>query len=157
MKAIAPQATRDQALALFLNGLSITEIAEKLGLKHDTVQKWKDRGEWSKLKTAVVEASKEIIKGGVVNMMSDTTNRQLERYRKLQEKGLIELDTKETRTAGEAGSLIDIGIKGEREIAKGLISFTLITELARIVAEEVSDEDERKRIAARLKGMLLAK
>ena len=77
---------------------------------------------------------------------------QIDMYQKMQKKGKDALadDTVTVDKMGDAISLIDTGIKGERQISSGLVSWKYIELVVSIIAEEVKDEDTKRRIAQRI-------
>lgn len=147
--------TKDTALALFLTGLSLAKISESTGVPISTIQSWKQMGGWQTLKQAVILSTETAIGKDMSKIISKEAEEHIKSYRTMQEKGLEQLVERDARSAGEAGELIDKGIKGERDIARGLITYRFVAEIARIIADEVRDEDVKRRIAERLKGLLL--
>lgn len=50
---MADDARREQAKALFMQGVTISDIARQLDVARRTVQRWKDEGNWETLKASI--------------------------------------------------------------------------------------------------------
>ena len=56
--------------------------------------------------------------------------------------------------ASEAAKALDMSMKGEREVIKGMINLQFVQNVLSVLVEEINDEDTLKRIAGRLKALI---
>jgi hypothetical protein len=137
-------------------GKSSTEVSEITGLPISTVAGWVQRYHWEQLRNETSVISQGKVLSDLTAVVSEDAEKHISIYKKMQEKGLSELEARNARTAGEAGELADRGIKGERAIVSGLVSRKLISLLAQVIGEEITDATVRERIATRLRDALNA-
>jgi len=130
---------KNKALALYIVGKTPTEIFEITGIPMSTVAGWITRNGWNKLRKETSVLTQEKVVSDVSEVLADDTKRHLRIYKKMQNRGEEELSERNARSAGEAGDLADRGIRGERTIISGLVSRKLISLLARVIVEEISD------------------
>ena len=105
-----------QAKALWITGAGTDEqIAKRLGIKRqETISDWR-RGEgWEKERKLVEKVTNERVTKAVAETISEMNTRHLKEYQLLQTKGVQALKDIDPKTAHEALSMVDIGIKGER-------------------------------------------
>jgi len=155
-----PPYIMSQAKELFFRGYSLHKIAE--AIKEATGKKcvaslihaWKEKD------TPTWEEQRNVIRSDVSLKLKETTEvdmverakEQLEAYQKMTQAGsdFLGRDFVIIDKATEAGELIDKGVKGERMISAGLISWSYIERVVQIICEEVKDEEIRRRLATRL-------
>lgn len=147
---------KNKALAFYVIGKAPAEIASLTGIPASTIAGWVHKLGWDQLRKETSIVSQGKVVGDVSDILADNTKRHLRIYKKMQTRGEEELDERPARSAGEAGDLADRGIRGERGVISGLVSRKLISLLAQIITEEITDVQVRQRVAMRLKDVLNA-
>jgi len=141
-------------------GRSFIQIAGSLSEKMDrnvppvTIQSWCHKYNWDDERQVKAVAILEEGKGEVTleQSLSERIDAQLKLYRDLQDRGNNALAGGEVTKASEAASLIDMGIKGERDVMAGLISTKFVNRVIQILREELDDETLSK-VIVRLKAL----
>ncbi len=105
-----------QAKALWITGGGTDQqIAERLGIKRpETIGEWRRAENWEKERKYVQKITEEKITQAVAETISEMNARHLKEYQLLQTKGVQALKIIDPKTANEALSMVDVGIKGER-------------------------------------------
>jgi hypothetical protein len=105
-----------QAKALWITGGGTDQqIAERLGIKRpETIGEWRRAENWEKERKYVQKITEEKITQAVAETISEMNARHLKEYQLLQTKGVQALKLIDPKTANEALSMVDVGIKGER-------------------------------------------
>lgn len=115
----------------------------------ETIRRWALKEDWESSRSAV---AKRITTG-----QEDEAVRLLEKhselYDKIMKKGEKGLRQFEARSAVEATSMLDTGIRGQRASLKELVSLNFVKAVFQIVSEEITDEGTRRRIALRFKEL----
>ena len=160
MKSVAayPSEVRLFARGLYLQGNSYNEVAKLVKKQYsgarcnaETIRRWATKGVWD-------ESRLEVQKRVDVQQGEDATG-ILEKHKSLYqlmiEKGEKGLRTRDNvpRSASEAGSLLDAGIKGQRTALRDLVSLSFMKAVLTIVREEVTDDTTRRRIAFRFREL----
>lgn len=70
MSATLPNTTKESAKALFLQGVSLSDIGQRLDVKPDTVGKWAARYQWLIQKQAVQAQVQKIVSASVVSSLT---------------------------------------------------------------------------------------
>ena len=145
------------AKQMYLEGCSFNSIAKKIGGKCSAtlVKHWSDRDGWKDTRLKIIETtSNSIVENAEENLIS-RVKQQGEAYKKMVEKGLNALkdETVTVDRVSEIVALIDVGIKGERQISSGLVSWKYIEEVVKIICEEVTDDETKRRIAKKLQRL----
>lgn len=104
------------AKALWLTGAGTdAQIAQRLGIQRpETVAEWRRAEGWDQERQYVQKVTEERITQAVAETLSEANLRHLREYQLLQTKGVQALKELSPRTAAEALSMVDVGIKGER-------------------------------------------
>jgi len=152
-----------QAKELFLRGEPYSRISEEVrktvGGKCTAalIKKWADDSNWLADKTKMMKRVSDKMVSFVSDDLYKRSKKQLDAYRQMIDKGEAAIDagTVTVDRKGEAIDLIDKGIRGERQISAGLVSLDAIEYLARIIAEEVSDDETKRRIVMRFQKFAL--
>ncbi len=105
-----------KAKALWIVGNHTDEqIAKRLGIQRsETVGEWRRREGWKKEKVEIQKLTDERIAMAIAETISEMNTRHLKEYQLLQNKGVQALREIDPKTAHEALSMVDLGIKGER-------------------------------------------
>ena len=105
-----------QAKALWICGAGTdAQIAERLGIKRaETIGEWRRSEGWEKERQYVQKVTEERVTQAVAETIAEMNSRHLKEYQLLQTKGVQALKTLDPKTAAEAASMVDSGIKGER-------------------------------------------
>jgi len=155
---VYPAEIRLFARGLFLQGNSYLETAKLVKKQYpgarcnaETIRRWAMKESWD-------ESRHEVQRSVDVHQRSEAAE-VLEKHKALYqlmiEKGEKGLRTKDNlpRSASEAGSLLDTGIKGQRVALRDLVSLSFIKAVLAVVSEEISDETTRRRIALRFREL----
>ncbi|MEE4272305.1 MAG: hypothetical protein V2I67_11555 [Thermoanaerobaculales bacterium] len=105
-----------RAKALWVTGRATdAEIAEQLGIQRPgTVGEWRRSGGWDREKQYIQQVTEQRVSEAVAESIAEMNSRHLKEYQLLQTKGIQALKKLDPKTAAEAQSLVDSGIKGER-------------------------------------------
>jgi transposase-like protein len=105
-----------RAKALWIVGnLSDQQIADQLGIaRAGTIGDWRKEDGWEHEREIIRQATEERVAAAVSETISAMNTRHLREYQLLQSKGVAALKHLDPRTAAEAQSAIDVGIRGER-------------------------------------------
>lgn len=105
-----------QAKALWITGAGTDQqIADRLGIKRpETIGEWRRAEGWDQERMYVQKVTDERVSLAVAETISEMNSRHLKEYQLMQTKGVQALAKLDPRTAGEAMSILDTGVKGER-------------------------------------------
>ncbi len=105
-----------QAKALWITGAGTDkQIAERLGIKRvGTIHDWRHAEGWEAERTQVERITEERIAHAVAETISEMNARHLKEFQLMQSKGVQGLKVHDPKSAAEAASMLDSGIKGER-------------------------------------------
>ncbi|MBE0566083.1 MAG: hypothetical protein IH621_09010 [Krumholzibacteria bacterium] len=105
-----------QAKALWICGAGTdAQIADRLGIKRaETIGEWRRNEGWDIERQHVQRITDERVAQAVAETITEMNARHLKEYQLLQTKGVQGLKELTPKTAGEAMSLVDVGIRGER-------------------------------------------
>ncbi|MBU2501970.1 hypothetical protein KJ682_11635 [bacterium] len=105
-----------QAKALWITGAGTDQqIAQRLGIKRpETIGDWRRTEGWDIERQYVQKITEERVTQAVAETITEMNTRHLKEYQLLQSKGVQGLKDLAPKTAGEAMSLVDVGIRGER-------------------------------------------
>ena len=105
-----------RAKALWVTGRATdSEIAERLGIQRaGTIGEWRRAGGWDREKHYIQQVTEQRVSEAVAESIADMNSRHLKEYQLLQTKGIQALKKLDPKSAAEAQSMVDSGIKGER-------------------------------------------
>ncbi|MBA4389102.1 MAG: hypothetical protein C0404_14110 [Verrucomicrobia bacterium] len=111
-----PDEIRLKAKALWIVGRHTdAEIAERLGIaRPGTIGDWRKDDGWEKEREIIAKATEEKVAAAISETISEMNARHLKEYQLLQTKGIAALRRLDPRTAAEAQSMVDAGVRGER-------------------------------------------
>mgnify|MGYP001036301097 FL=1 len=111
-----PPEVKLQAKALWIVGnLTDAQIAERLGVTRiGTIGDWRKEDGWEKERAIIARATEERVALAISETISEMNARHLKEYQLLQTKGIAALKILSPRTAAEAQSMVDVGVRGER-------------------------------------------
>ncbi len=155
--------TKVWAHELYLKGhgtfLIARKVSEATGRKcfQSTIERWRKSGKWDVDRKAVQTTVKTDMVRYVSEELLNRQKEQLGGYQTLADKGLTALKSDKIviKKMSDVVDMIDKGIQGERRIAAGLVSLDLIEALARIVVEEVQEDEVKRKIAARFTALAM--
>ena len=154
--AVYPEEIRLYARGLYLQGMTVNKIQNEVKKQfpnarcgYETVKRWRDKENWDQLRSSVIQQADENQEVDVVARLQT----HQDYYQQVQERGLSKLDDLEPRSLGEAVSVIDTGVKGERSAMQGLVSRDLVRKIYAILDEEIEDDDIKRRIAGRFRDL----
>ena len=148
---------------LYLRGVTLAEISEQIketyGRRCDIslIKYWRDHENWEATAMVIVDQSNKKLAKLITTDLFDRHTKQLKAYQKMTDAGMKAIENEDvvvTRMS-DAIDLIDRGIRGERQVAAGLVSLDLIQKLANIIVEEIFDEEAKKRVVGRFKKVAL--
>ena len=153
-----PPEIKERALGLYIKGdKSAREISEMLWddfaveVKPSTIYLWAREGEWG---TQQVEVRIEAINKIKESEGQRFARTQQDTYESLRHKAGHELEHLNFDKASDAAKALDMGIKGEREVIKGMVNLQFVQNVLSVLVEELNDEDLLKRVAGRLKALI---
>lgn len=111
-----PDEIRLRAKALWIIGnLSDAQIAERLDIaRPGTIGDWRKEDGWELEKEIIQQATEQRVAQAIAETISEMNTRHLREFQLLQSKGVSALRQLDPRTAAEAQSMIDVGVRGER-------------------------------------------
>jgi len=111
-----PQDVRLQAKILWITGAGTDQqIADRLGIQRpETIGEWRRTDGWEEERQHIQQLTEQKIAQAVSETLSEANARHLKEYQLMQNKGVQALRNLDPKTAAEAASMIDSGIKGER-------------------------------------------
>lgn len=159
-KKVYPSEVRLFARGCYVQGNSLTETAKLVKKQYpesrcnaETIRRWATSPEdsWDAARERVRSTTGTNQESSIATVLEEHANL----YQLAIDKGKAGLQAKGMvpRTATEAGSLLDMGIRGQRSSLKELLELNFVREVFRIVVEEVVDEMARRRIAFRLREL----
>lgn len=155
-----PEAAKDFARKLFLEGYSFPDIAKAIRERHrgkaheSMIYRWAEGAKptWREQRENRSLQVVEKVDKDAVQSVLEATDEHIKAYKQLREKGTEALPTLEVKKVADASTLIDVGIKGERRIAIGLVSARFVQVILSILREEIKDDELLRRIGLRLVG-----
>ena len=154
-----PESIKNEAMELFVAGdktaKEIAEIISKDGaeVKPVTIYAWAKQYSWGEQKNTARSDNQQKIAENEGQRFARLQREQLENYTSLTSKAYQELDGLSFDRAFDAAKAMDIGIKGQREVEKGMVSLQFIQDIMSILIEEITDQDTLARIAVKLKTL----
>ena len=156
-----PPEIKERALGLYIKGdKSAREIAEVLWddftieVKPSTIYLWAREGEWGvqqiEIRTQAIDKVKETEGQRFVRAQKE----HLDTYESMRHKAEHELEHLNFDKAFDAAKALDMSMKGEREVIKGMINLQFVQNVLSVLVEEINDEATLKKIAGRLKGLI---
>ena len=153
-----PEEVKLIAEKMFYKGVCSREIAEEISklvgrnASQTLVNTWIISRGWAEKRTAMIEKASNIIESNAEHSIINRIEQHKNVYREMIDKGVEGLrdDTLIIDKITDAAGLIDIGVKGERQAITGLVSFKFIQKIMKILAEEITDDEVKGRIARRL-------
>ena len=148
---------RLRAKELFLRGKGTYAVATQMrretgrDCNQALIERWRVKGNWDEDRKAVVSLVDTDLVRFVSDDLLERSKSHLTAYKTMTDQGSEALRKKmvNPESSRDAVDMVDKGIKGERMVTSSLISLDLIEQLAKIVFDEVADEEIRRRIAAR--------
>ena len=159
-----PRQVRDRAFKLYLDDTySAREIAEQVSQEFrthvttPTIYSWIRTLDWVEKKQITQAKALEKVQENESTKIARMQEEHQELYKTVRDKAGIELDSLAFERAFDAVKALDIGIQGERQVAEGLINIQFIQDVVNILVDEIEDPDLIKRIATKLKVLMVAK
>jgi hypothetical protein len=91
------------------------QIADTVGIpRPETIAEWRRAERWDKEREIIQQETEKRVSQAVAETISEMNSRHLKEYQLLQSKGVRALQQLDPRTAAEALSMVDSGIRGER-------------------------------------------
>ena len=156
-----PPEIKEKALGLYIKGdKSAREIAEVLWdafaieVKPSTIYLWAREGEWGTQQVEVRIQAIEKIKETEGQRFARAQREHLDTYESIRHKAGHELEHLNFDRAFEAAKVLDMSIKGERQVISGMINLQFVQNVLSVLVEEITDEDTLKRVAGKLKGLI---
>jgi len=156
-----PPAIKERALGLYIKGdKSAREISEILWedftveVKPSTIYLWARDGEWNVQQVEIRTEAINQIKETEGQRFARTQREHLDTYESMRHKAGHELEHLNFDKAFDAAKALDMSMKGEREVIKGMINLQFVQNVLSVLVEEINDEDTLKRVAGRLKALI---
>jgi len=147
---------RTQAKIMYFEGVPKREIAERAGVEVSTIVTWIKKFNWKPQKLDYLnEVAKEQLSLAIEHLNIDTAKNLdvLQLIKKKVSEYLSEDGSKPRNWSVAVDSLIE-SIKLEKQLKQEAFQYTLITEILKILKEEIQDNDLINRIGIRF-GKLL--
>ena len=156
-----PLEVKDRALSLYLEGdKSAREIAEILWEEHEievkppTIYAWAREGEWGIQQGEVRTQALESIRESEGQRFARVQREHLDNYESLRHKAENALDHLVFDKAFDAAKVLDLSIKGERQVIDGMVNLQFVQNVLSVLVDEINDEEVLRRIAGRLKSLI---
>ena len=138
---------RNRAKYLYLIGAGVSHISRDLQSFSDskitaaTIWNWAKEENWDAERTTVTEVALKTISQDVSDILKTNTVEYLRQYHAISAKGMDTLGDAPVHKATEAASLIDMAIRGERELMENVLSLKFIVDVLTAVRDELYRED----------------
>jgi len=155
---------KDRAKILYVaDGLNANEISRHLAVEFEhpvpsvTITSWINGLGWKEHREEADFRAMEKLKSKREDIVFSRSEKQKEYYSDLADKAAdyLELDNKEHQISWDepdkAVKALDVAIKGEREVDKGLVNIEFATTLLEIIQEEIFDTDVIQRLGIRFR------
>lgn len=147
------------AKGLYLRRLSKSEIARQVRDTFDvkttdyTIARWAKDGEWAKELMEVSTKAITQFQEETSYDIAERTQKQIEAYQAATKKGLDALENEDLKVkrAKDAAEMIDIGVRGERQVVMGVVTILLVGQLIDVLESEIKDPQDRERVARKLR------
>lgn len=147
------------AKGLYMRNLSNSEIARKVretfGCRATdvTIGRWARDEKWNEERGEACLATVQKFVDETSYDIAERTRDQIEAYRTMVRKGMetLEDENKEVKSPVTAASMVDLGIRGERQIIMGVIAVMFIGQIIDIIDEEIKDQQVREKVARKLR------
>ena len=161
MPKILPQKIKSTAYQLYMEGTPITQIYEKLLKEYprekfvrSTVYSWPKALRWDEDKTKVRKKTQEHLIESEGQRIARLQREHLDEYETMRNKSKLELTNGlEFNSAEGAAKILDLGIRGQRQVMEGMININFIQEVLGVLVDEIEDQDLLGKISLRLKGI----
>tara|TARA_Y100000593_G_scaffold91773_1_gene181523 strand:+ start:1275 stop:1775 length:501 start_codon:yes stop_codon:yes gene_type:complete len=154
-----PESLKLDAMKLFVAGdKTAKEIAEEIStheleVKPVTIYSWAKQFKWAEQKNVATVDNQQKIAETEGQRFARLQREQMDNYSNLTKKAYTELDGLHFDRAFDAAKALDIGIKGQREVEKGMVNLQFIQDIMAVLVEEIEDQDILGRIAVKLKSL----
>lgn len=160
-KSIEPfsEEMKEMARSMYISGKEIKEILREIRLKTqrpiktETIMGWAQRGNWTELRDEARQRALAKVIDEISSEKAGLTTAQINAYRKMWARGLSEIEAQTIFGGLDAAKMVDLGIKGERQIQMGVISVNFVNKLMQILLEEIADETILRKVGLRLKSL----
>ena len=156
-----PLEVKDKALAIYLEGdKSAREIVEvlwenyEIEVKPSTIYAWAREGEWGVQQGEVRTQALDTIRESEGQRFTRVQREHLDNYESLRHKAENALDHLVFDKAFDAAKVLDLSIKGERQVIEGIINLQFVQNVLSVLVDEINDEEVLRRIAGRLKSLI---
>lgn len=160
MPKYIPDAVKLEAMKLFLQGnLTAKEIAEQLSVdgvvvKPPTIYAWAKKEKWAEQKSVAIADKKQEIAETEAQRFARLQEEQLDSYTQISNKASREITSLHFDRALDAARAVDIGIKGQREVLSGMVSYQFVQDVLHVLTSEINDSETIQRIAVKLKTLV---
>ena len=155
---------RDRAFRLYLDDTySAREIAEQVSQEFrevvttPTIYSWIRTLDWNTKKKETQAKAMEKMQENESTKLARMQEEHQDLYKTVRDKAGVELNSLTFERAFDAVKALDVGIQGERQVAEGLINIQFIQDVVNILVDEIEDPDLIKRIATKLKVLMVSK
>ena len=127
-----------EAREMYVSGMSYNEIARKLDLNVPHLSKIGKRENWPSDRAEVaIRVKKEIL-----DSVKDREIEHISMYQEMEQVGRNALTSEGilVRDAGQAASILDTGIKGERAVTGGLLELKFVMEVLKVLHGHIPEE-----------------
>ena len=156
-----PKAAKDRAFKLYLTDeFSAKEIADQVNaeqrvvMSEQTIYAWIRQDDWKEKKAETQAKAMEKMQDKQSFNIAKLTEEHFDLYGAIKNKAMTELQGLEFERAFEAVKAAEVGLQGQRETAKGLVSLTFVQDLIQILVDEIEDPDTVNRIAVKLNAKM---
>ena len=125
-----------KAREMYISGMSYNEICRKMDLNVPHLSGIGRKENWAADRAEVALRVKNEILDNVVERDVD----HIRMYQEIEEKGREALADAEVKDAGQAASIIDIGVKGERIVTGGLLELKFVMDVLKVLHGFVPEE-----------------
>ena len=160
MPKYIPDAVKLKAMELFLRGdLTAKEIAEQLSVdgvvvKPPTIYAWAKKEKWAEQKSVAIAEKKQEIAETEAQRFARLQEEQLDSYTQISNKASREITSLHFDRALDAARAVDIGIKGQREVLSGMVSYQFVQDVLHVLTSEIQDSETIQKIAVKLKTLV---
>lgn len=114
-KGYGPEVKLRAKVLWMMGNQSDQQIADLLDIQRpETIGEWRRADNWEREKQLVLEETDRRVTQAMSETISEMNARHLKEFQLLQSKGITALKKLDPRNAGEALSMIDTGVRGER-------------------------------------------
>lgn len=149
-----PQDTKDKALEIYLRQSvpKLSLISDELGIPENTLNYWRKTEGWVAKRRQLLSSAGEILVSQLLSEEIVKRRQNLSDFQSMRDvaKTAVENPDLDFRDKKQAIDSLNLAVRGISDIMNKSIHLVFLQEVAKIIIDEVEDEDTRARLGQRL-------